>query len=246
MNFVDRLLDAVLARRLRKSTAPLGGWNPKQVACWDCGLTHQLPQDVRQALASAEGFFARHEGHAVNWFEQPAMAGLWTPNSDVKEAYGSSAAYTITLTSLATSSTLVAGRESTAISNTSNLYSDYLVGGRITEGTTPTVDKTIEVWLYGSVNDTPTYPDVFDGTDSDETVTSVNVKNSCLRILQRIFVDATTDRVYWFGPVGIAQAFGGRIPKNHGLFVVHDTAVNLNSTGGNHVISYTGQYNTVI
>jgi len=244
--FVDRLIDAALARRIRKSAAPLGGWQPKQVACWDCGLTHRLPPDVRQALASAEGFFARHEGHQVNWFESPALAGLWTPNADVKEAYGSSFAYTIDLTSLASSTTLVAGRESTAISNTSDLYSEYLVGGRITCGTTPTVDKAIEVWLYGSVNDTPTYTDVFDGTDSAETVTSVNVKKSSLRLLDRMFVDATASLVCWFGPVGIAQAFGGRVPKNHGLFVTHDTVAALHATGGNHVINGTGVFNTVI
>lgn len=246
MKWIDTLLNVAIARRIRKSTAPLGGWKPKQVACWDCGLTHALPLDVRQALASAEGFFARHEGHQVNWFEQPALAGLWTPNADVKEAYAASFAYAITLTSLATSSTLVAGQESTAVSNTANLYSDYLVGGRITCGTTPTVDKTIEVWLYGSVNDTPTYPDVLDGTDSPETITSANVKKSSMRLLERMFVDATASLVCWFGPVGIAQAFGGRLPKNHGLFVTHDTVAALHATGGLHDINGTGVYNTVI
>ena len=39
-------------------------------------------------------------------------------------------------------------------------------------------------------------------------------------------------------------AFGGVVPKNHGLFVTHDTAVNLNSTAGNHSFSYTGVYGT--
>jgi hypothetical protein len=247
MTWFDALFDTLIARRLRKSVEPGGGWKPKQVACWDCGLTHQLPQNVRQALASAEGFFARHEGHSVNWFEQPGVAGLWTPNADMKEAYAASAAYTITLTSLATSSTLVAGRESTAVSNTTNLYSDYLCGGRITMGAAaPTVDKTIEVWAYGSVNDTPTYPDVFDGTDSAETVTSVNVKRSALRFVDRMFVDASANRAYWFGPVTLAQVFGGRLPKNHGLFVVQDSGQALSSTAGDHVLNYTGCFQTVI
>lgn len=240
------LFDAVLRRRLRKSAAPIGGWQPKQVACWDCGLTHQLPVNVRQALRSAEDFFARHAGHQVNWFEHPGLAGLWMPNADVKVAYAASAAYTITLTSLATSATLIAGRQSTPISNTTNLYDDYLVGGRITSGTTPTVDKTIEVWLFGSVNDTPTYPDQFSTLDADRSVTSVNVKKSVVRLLDRMFVDATTDRVNWFGPVGIKQHFGGYLPKNHGLWVVHDCVAALNATAGNHVLSYTGCFNTVV
>ena len=248
MKWLDALLDKALERRLRKSAAPLGGWQPKHVACWTCGLSHQLPIDVRQALASAEGFFVRHPNHEVNWLESPGVAGLWTPNADVKTAYGSSAAYTITLTSLASSSTLLVGRESTAISNTSNLYGDYLVGGRITMGSVaPTVDKTIEVSLYGSVNDTPTYPDVLDGTDSDETLTSANVKRSAVRLLERMFVDATASRVYWFGPVLIAQFFGtGALPKNHGVFVTQDSGQALSATAGDHVLNYTGVFQTVI
>ena len=103
-----------------------------------------------------------------------------------------SAAYTITLASLATSSTLVAGRESTSVSNTTNLYLDYGIAGLITVGTTPTVNTIIEVWAYGSLNDTPTYPDVFDGTDSAETVTSVAIKQASLALLAVLNVDATT------------------------------------------------------
>lgn len=213
--------------------------------CNTCKQKHCLHEEAQGAIRYWLDWEAKHPGHYISLRSESDEWKDYAPNADVKEAYASSAAYTITLTSLATSSTLVAGRESTAVDNTSNKYLDYIVGGRITEGTTPTVDKTIEIWLYGSVNDTPTYPDVLDGTDSDETLTSANVKRSAVRLLDRIFVDATTDRVYWFGPVAISQAFGGRIPKFHGLFVTHDTAVNLNSTAGNHVISYTGVYNTV-
>lgn len=212
--------------------------------CHSCRRKHSLHSEPQGAWGYWQDWSVKHPGHHIEIVSEDETWKGYEPNADIKEAYAASAAYTITLASLATSATLVAGREGTAISNTTNLYLDYLVGGKITVGTTPTVDKTIEIWLYGSVNDTPTYPDVLDGTDSDETITSVNVKKGALRLLDRLFVDATSDRAYWFGPVGIAQAFGGRIPKNHGLFVVHDTAVNLNSTGGNHVINYTGQYNT--
>lgn len=248
MKWIDALFDKLLRTRLRKSQEPLGGWQPKHVACWTCHITHQLPSNIRQAIASAEDFFTKHPAptHAVNWFEHPGLAGLWTSNADIKPAYASSAAFTITLASLATSSTLVAGREGTAISNTSNLYDDYLIGGKVTTGTSPTVDTQIEVSVYGGYSDTPTYIDVLDGTDSAETFTSVNVKRSAVRIIERMFVDNTSDRTYGFGPVGVKQAFGGIMPKNFGPFVTHSTAVNLNSTGGNHEIVYTGVYATVI
>lgn len=158
---------------------------------------------------------------------------------DILHEWGASAAYTITLTSLATSASKVAGRESTAISHTTADPLDYLVGGKVTTGTSPTAGKTIDVWVYASIDDTPTYPDVFDGTDSAETATSENVRNSALKLLASMIVDATSDRTYWFGPTGIAQLFGGALPKNHGLFVVHDTGVNLNATAANHALSYT-------
>jgi hypothetical protein len=171
--------------------------------------------------------------------------------ADIKTAYASSANYTITLASLGSSATLVAGRESTAVSNTSNLYLDYLVGGLITVGTTPTADTTIEVWAYGARNDTPDYPDVFDGTDSAETVTTRNHAIDTLAWIATMQVDsATSDRGYYFGPVSLAAAFGRKhggalwVPTHHGIFLVHNTGVALNSTAGNHEISYTGVYMT--
>jgi hypothetical protein len=163
---------------------------------------------------------------------------------DVTLKRGSSGSMTITLASLATSATRVAGRESSAIT-TAEPAIDYQVGGKITTGTTPTVGKQIDIWVYASVNDTPDYPDVFDGTDSAETVTSENVRNAALKHLHTIVVDATSDQAYWFGPLSIADLFGGHLPKHWGIFVTHDTAVNLNATGGNHVISYRPVYANV-
>lgn len=215
--------------------------------CNTCKHKHSLKHAAQGAWGYWQDWLVKHPDHDVAIISDNEDWKDYKHNADVKEAYAASAAYTITLTSLASSTTLVAGRESTSVSNTTSLYSDYLVGGRITMGAVaPTADQVIEIWLYGSVNDTPTYPDVFDGTDSDETVTSVNVKNGALRLLDRVFVDASANRVYWFGPVGISQAFGGRVPKQHGLFVTQNSGQALSSTAGDHVISYTGVYATVI
>lgn len=186
----------------------------------------------------------REEGYAPSVANQ--LAGL-LHNADTKTTYASSAAYTITLASLATSSTLVAGQEGTAVSNTSNLYLDYLAGGIVTVGTTPTANTFIEWWMYGSVNDTPTYPDVFDGTDSAETVTTASIKQSALGNFGAVLCSAATSNVgHWFSPRSVAACFGGLMPKNHGPFITHSTAVNLNSTAGNHVLSYTGVYLTTV
>jgi hypothetical protein len=165
--------------------------------------------------------------------------------ADVKLAYGASVEITVTLASLATSSTLVAGRESTAIDNTSNKYLDYLVSGKVTTGTTPTVAKSIYVFVYASMNDTPAYPDVFDGTDSAETVTSAEVRNAGLVLGAIMQVTATSNVSYFVRPFSIANCFGGVLPKFWGLFVVHDTVAALHATSSNHAFYATPVYQTV-
>lgn len=167
--------------------------------------------------------------------------------ADRKIAYGSSAALTITLASLASSAALVAGRESTAVSNTTALSLDVLLTGKITVGTTPTINTSIEVWAYGSHNDTPDYPDVLDGTDSAETLMSAGIKRGALKHIVTLDVDsATSDRTYPFGPVSLASRFGGTLPKNWGVFVTQNTGVALNATGSNHAIEYTPVFETVV
>ena len=164
--------------------------------------------------------------------------------ADVKANYPAASDATITLASLASDTNLLAGRESTALDNSSNLYLDYLISGKITTGTSPTTARSIQVWAVGSWDGT-NWPDVFDGTDSAETITSANHKNSVCRFIAEMATDATSDRVYHFGPVSLASAFGGVMPVKVVFFVVHNTAVNLNSTAGNHQIRIQPYYETV-
>lgn len=165
--------------------------------------------------------------------------------SDIKIKYPSTSSVTLTidLSSLASgaSGVFTAGRESTAVDNTTNLDLDHLVSGKIRTGTTPTSGRFINVYAYANISSSagaPTYPDVLDGTDSAETFTSANVMNSAVKFVASMTVDATSDRDYFFGPVSIASIFGGQLPKFWGLYVAHDTAVALNATAGNHELSY--------
>ena len=163
-------------------------------------------------------------------------------SGDVKIVYGSAADATITLASLATSPTLVAGRESTAIDNTSTLATDYLVSGKITTGTSPTTAKSIQVWAVASWDGT-TWPSEFDGTDSAETLIAEH-KNLVCRLVASIATIATSDQPYHFSGVSIARIFG-TVPPKFTFFVTHDTAVNLNSTAGNHQIRVQPVYENV-
>jgi hypothetical protein len=159
--------------------------------------------------------------------------------ADLKIKYSNAATITISPASLATSATRVAGRESTAVDNTTNLYVDALVSGKITTGTSPT-GGFIDIWVYGSHNETPTYMDVLDGTDSAETFTDENSRNSAMRLAHVIAPDTTSDQTYWVAPFSVAALFGGRMPHFWGIFIAHSTGVNLNSTAGNHAFSYVG------
>ena len=62
--------------------------------------------------------------------------------------------------------------------------------------------------------------------------------NAAVRLVASMVVDATSNRSYYFGPVSIANLFGGTLPKFWGVYVAHDTAVALNATAGNHKLSY--------
>lgn len=159
--------------------------------------------------------------------------------ADLKTKYANAATITITLAALATSATRVAGRESTAVDNSSNLYVDALVSGKITTGTSPTAGF-IDIWVYGSHDETPTYMDVLDGTDSAETFTDENSRNSAMKLAHVIAPDTTSDQVYWVSPFSVAALFGGVMPRFWGLFIAHSTGVNLNATGGNHEFKYSG------
>ena len=163
----------------------------------------------------------------------------------IKTSYPSTSSVdlTITLASLASGSAGVytAGRESTAVDNTTNLDLDHLLSGKITLGTSPTASRSINVYAYANLSSssgTPSYPDVLDGTDSDETFTSANVQNSAVKFVASMTTDATSDRSYYFGPVSVASLFGGSLPKFWGVFVAQDSGVALNATAGNHKLSY--------
>lgn len=166
--------------------------------------------------------------------------------ANLKLAYAASSALTCTLASLASNATWVTGRESNEVDNSTNLYLDYLLAGQVTVGTTPTLNTEIRIYVVGTLNDTPTWPDVFDGTDSDETATSVGVRDGFAKLAAVLTVDSTTsNRAYPFGPISVAALFGGILPKKFSVFVAHNTGVALNATGGNHFIYITPVYQTV-
>ena len=148
--------------------------------------------------------------------------------------YSANTAITLDLSSLATSSTFIAGRECTQIDNTTNKYMDATVEGRISVGTTPTANTIISVYAWGSdVSLATTAIDVLDGVDSVETLTNTGIRDA-LRLGAVINVPAaTSDLAYEILPFSIASLFGGVMPRFWGLFVAHNTGANLRNTSVN-------------
>lgn len=164
--------------------------------------------------------------------------------ADRKIAYGTSTALVNAIEALATSSAWLAGFESAVVDNSTNKYLDYTFEGKVTVGTTPTINTEIRIYVVASFDGT-TWPDVFDGTTGAETVTSEGVRDGFAKLAAVLRVDATTsDRVYPFA-FSVASLFGGVCPAKFALFTAHNTGVNLNATGGNQVFNYRGVYETI-
>lgn len=148
--------------------------------------------------------------------------------------YSANTAITMDLSALGSSATFVAGRESSQVDNTTNKFVDVLVSGSVSVGTTPTANTSILIYVYGAETSLATTAiDVLDGTDSAETLTNTGILNA-LRLGAAINVPATTTDVQYFVlPFSVAALFGGVVPKFWGLFVAHNTGVNLRSNAIN-------------
>lgn len=166
-------------------------------------------------------------------------------SQDIKRAYaGSATSGSGGVTSLGSSSTWVAGYEWFVVDNTTALMLDYELAGQITVGTSPAAGSEIRIYLIPSV-DGSTYPDVFDGTPSAETVTSAGVRDGFAALAKVINVDTTTsDRAYPFHVPSVAALFGGNVPKKFAVWVSQNTGAALNGTGGNHTWLSQGEFCT--
>lgn len=226
--------------------------------CYTCAHRHTIEFDPGVGPGAAFGdWLTKHPAHAVDfhWPERslrrdppPGSYGTFLHNADIKLSYAASTSVTITLASLAASSSLLAGRESTAIDNgATNKYVDYLLAGHYRTGAANLQAGTIRTAVVGARDDTPSWPDVFDGTDSAETVSAQGMYDAVCRLASDIVTD-TTQRTWPFGPVSIESLFG-KVPDQFVIFVSHNahTATNAwSATAGDHVLRLTGVYLTVV
>lgn len=162
-----------------------------------------------------------------------------------KAAYAASATVTTTgIASMATAAGLNVGWSFAEIDNTTNLYFDYWVSGKLTTGTTPTANTVIEVWIIPKKNDSA-YHDTFDGTSKAVTVTNRQMLQSYGKQLCIIENAAATSNVGFEFSASVLRACESFVcPAKFQIYVTHNTGVNLNSTAGNHLCDVKGYYST--
>ncbi len=245
MRWIEALLDRAVERRTRKSS-PLafGDLGVPKVACWDCGHVHQLPANLRQAFASAEEFFLRHQGHIVNWFERPALAGLWVPNADVKQAY-QSADQTIALTSL--NSQVVSAVVmccAASVDNSANLFFDAELNCVVSlPATAPANSKALFVHGGSSVEAAGTdLTQPFDNTDADKTIPDFTANPLPAPLITVLPYNTSDDTVKT--STRVAHAFGGSLPRFWAIGVINHSGATVDATGNS--FKYRGVYATVI
>lgn len=165
---------------------------------------------------------------------------------DVSQKWGTAGTLTHSIASLPTSSSKLAVWETGELDISAlGPVIDVLFNVKITTGTSPTTLKNIEVWAI-ACNADLSWPGVFDGTSSAETIASAEQKIALCRIPLITFgTNATSDHPYEATGLSLAKCFEGPLPKKCVLAITHDTGVNLNSTAGNHVFGYIPVYHNV-
>jgi hypothetical protein len=151
---------------------------------------------------------------------------------DVRVNYAASANLTVTnLHSLPTSSTWLAGWESALIDNTTDKYTDYRLTAKLTAGSSPTGNPgEARMYVVGMLDDS-TWPDVFDGTESTETITDTEIRDAICRLAAVTQTDTTSGDVYYLDCPSVAALFGGNLPAKFVVFITHSMGVNLAASG---------------
>ena len=161
-----------------------------------------------------------------------------------KLTYAASSALTQTnLDGIASSSTWVAGWESGAIDNSSNLYIDYIINAKIQVESAGLSAGEIRMYLVAELEDS-SWPDVFDGTESTETITDTEIRDAICRLAARTVTDTNASRTYYLNCPSAAYVFNGTLPRKFVIFITQSTGTTLETTGDPNQVYVKGVYLT--
>ena len=153
-------------------------------------------------------------------------------------------ALSCTLAGLPTSPTLITGRQTSVIDNSSANYVDLQIMGQITTGTTPTVG-VLALYAFSLIQRTASvnvYPQAgatnLVATDAPATWDIEQLNKQPL--VWSAANNTTSNRAYAINIASVAQMFGGTLPLFVGLYFAHSSGVNLNATAGNQWLHWQG------
>lgn len=126
-----------------------------------------------------------------------------------------------------------AGRESTAVDNSTNKWVDALLVVKIKTGGSGTSSTgMVNIYAYGSVDGGSTYSG--NATGSDASCTPTNMVQ-----IGSIAVSANATE-YKSAVLSVAAAFGGSLPERWGIAILNLTGATLDSTSGNFFAKWQG------
>lgn len=144
--------------------------------------------------------------------------------SEILSKYGSFTALTITLASLADGG----GRQATAVTGASPVAQKVRIWAKVTTGTTPTVNSTIQFFISRADDDAS---ELASGATGVSDAAYSNTKPE-LDWVESIQVTATSDKTY------IKEFIIDDPGTDWRLVVFNETGAALNATGSNHEIGY--------
>ena len=165
--------------------------------------------------------------------------------ASVKLAYAASTALTQTnLDGIASSATWIAGWESDAIDNTTNLYLDYRITAQIQVESSSLAAGEIRMYLVGPLDDS-TWPSPFDGAESTEDIGDTEVRDAICRLAAVTLTDTGASEYYYLECPSAAAVFGGNLPKKFVIFITQSTGTTLETASDPNKVYVTGVYATV-
>ena len=149
--------------------------------------------------------------------------------AETKITYGSDVALAVT----EWDTTLAAGEFATSaiFDNTTSLFMDVLLGGILElDATTPVAGDTMDIYIVGQYSATAT--DMTGAIDAllnaaTEEVEDESFVKANLILLASVSVESAvpaTAQGYHWGPIGVAQFFGGICPQKFMLILHNNTA----------------------
>lgn len=149
---------------------------------------------------------------------------------DVNITYTLLTAPTVTnLHSLAASATWVAGWESNAIDNTSGKYADYAINAKLVRHASNQQAGEHRMYLVATLDDGTTWPDVFDGTESGETVVDTEQRDAICKLAAVAATDGGASETDYLVCPSVAAIFGGFVPAKFVIFITTNGATSTNA-----------------